>query len=200
MEIVDSLEKKTLLKVFKEFSIEYTITGLSKELKVSRVGLWKILKKLENNKLIKLKQVGNGKTSTYIIEIEWNKITEKRIELYLIEESFKQQRWLNNFEDLEKITDFLILYGSIIHSPEQANDIDILGVTSKKNNLINIQKTIYKIQKSQVKHIHSINFTVEEFKNEIKNHNKAFIESINKGIVLYGQEKFVKFMKEMHNG
>ena len=67
-------------------------------------------------------------------------------------------------------------------------------------NLINIQKTIYKIQKSQVKHIHSINFTVEEFKNEIKNHNKAFIESINKGIVLYGQEKFVKFMKEMHNG
>ncbi|MEK6948294.1 MAG: hypothetical protein AABX19_03550 [Nanoarchaeota archaeon] len=200
MEIEESLEKNILLKVLKEFSIEHTITSLSKELKVSRVGLWKILKKLENNNLVLLKQIGNGKTSTYIIKINYNKITEKKIELYLLEESFKQQRWLNNFEELEKQTDFTILFGSILYSPEQANDIDILGITSNKKNLVKIQETIQKIQKSEIKNIHSINFTIEEFKKEIKNNNKAFIEAIKKGTILYGQEKFVEFIKELTNG
>ncbi len=199
METGRNLEKNVLLIVFKGFSVGPTITSLSKELKVSRVGLWKVLKKLENGKSILLNPVGKGKTSAYIVKINWNKITEKKIELYLIEESFKQERWLSNFGGLEKQADFTILFGSILHSPEQANDIDLLSVASKKS-LVNIQKTVYNTQKSEIKKIHSINFTIEEFKKELKNNNKVLIEAIKKGVILYGQEKFVKFMKDIHNG
>ena len=39
-----------------------------------------------------------------------------------------------------------------------------------------------------------INFTSSEFKNEIQE-NKAFKDAIKNGIILFGQEKFVKFMK-----
>ena len=102
---------------------------------------------------------------------------------------------MNNFKELENKLDFLILYGSIIHSPKEANDIDILGVVSNKNDFLFIEEIIKKIQKTQIKKIHSENFTRTEFKEEIRKPNKIFIDAIKKGIVLFGQEKFIKFIK-----
>ena len=58
--------------------------------------------------------------------------------------------------------------------------------------------SIQKIQKTQVKKIHSIQFTPEELKKELKKPNKAFIDAIKKGIILFGQEKFIKFMRTIH--
>ena len=43
MEIV----KKIILSLLKDFTRKTTITFLAQELKVSRVGIWKVLKKLE---------------------------------------------------------------------------------------------------------------------------------------------------------
>jgi len=40
-------------------------------------------------------------------------------------------------------------------------------------------------------------FGKEEFIEELQKPNKAFIDAIKKGIILFGQEKFVKFMKEL---
>ena len=34
-----------------------------------------------------------------------------------------------------------------------------------------------------------------EFENELKRKNKAFIDAIKKGIILFGQENFIKFMR-----
>ena len=86
------------------------------------------------------------------------------------------------------------MYGSIIHSPKEANDIDILGVTNK-NKFFEIGESIKKIQKTQIKKIHTLNFTPAEFKDEIEKPNKVFIDAIKKGIILFGQEKFIKFIR-----
>ena len=183
---------KTLLK---DFTIKQTITSLAKEIGMTRMGIWKVLKKLENEKLVLLSPVGTGKTSTYEIRLNWdNPILEKTLSLALTEDAVKNQRWISNFAELEDKVNFLILYGSILHSPKEANDIDILGVTSK-NKFLEIEESTKKIQKTQAKKIHSLNFTDKEFMQELNRPNKVFIDAVKKGIILFGQERFIKFIK-----
>jgi len=185
---------KILKTLLKEITINPTITFLAKEIGMSRVGTWKILKKLEAEKLIILSPIGEGKTSANSISLNWeNPIVEKTLSLALTQDAIKNQRWLSNFAELEDKVDFLLIYGSIIHSPKEANDIDMLGITNK--GFLEIGESIKKIQKTQIKKIHSLNFTPSEFKKELKKQNKAFIDAIRKGIILFGQEKFIKFIK-----
>ncbi len=191
----DKTSAKILKLLLKDFSIKPTITSIAKEIGISRVGVWKALKKLEAKKLIILSSVGTGKTSVYRISLNWdNPLAEKNLIVALTEDAVRNQRWLSNFAELENKVDFLIIYGSVIHSPKEANDIDILGVTNK-NKFLEIEKAIKKIQKVQIKKIHALNFTQIEFKHEMEKPNKAFIDAIKKGIVLFGQEKFIKFIR-----
>ena len=104
---------------------------------------------------------------------------------------------MSNFEELKGKTEFTILYGSILISPKEANDIDILEIVSNKNNFLKIENVIQRIQKTQLKKIHSESFTKSEFEKEIRKPNKIFIDAIKKGIVLFGQEKFIKFVKNI---
>ena len=188
-------DKKILKILLKEFSINHTITSLSKEAGISRVGAWKLLKKLEKGDLISLSQIGTGKTSVRKISLNWNsQIIEKKLALALTEEAVKNQRWINNFKEIENKVDFLIIYGSILHSQKEANDINIMGITNK---FLEVEKSINNIQKTQLKKIHAINLTEKEFKEELKK-NKAFIDAVKKGVILFGQEKFIKFVKKMN--
>jgi len=187
--------KKIMLLLLKDLSRKHIITSIANKLRLSRVGTWKILKKLEIEKYILIEPVGSGRTSTSIIKINWdNLLVEKALVLYLTEESIKQKRWRVNFTELEKEVDFLVLYGSIVASPQQANDIDVVGI-AKKDKFVKIQNILDNIQKTQNKKIHSINFTLLEFRKELQNNNKAFIDAIKEGVILFGQENFVKFAK-----
>ncbi|MEK6823739.1 MAG: HTH domain-containing protein [Nanoarchaeota archaeon] len=191
-------EDKILAILLKQFLINWTITSLANEINLSRVGIWKVLKKLEKEKLIILISIGKGKTNTISIKLNWeNIILEKKLSLILTEEASKQQRWLNNFEELKDVTEFTLIYGSILHSPKEANDIDILEIVSNKKDFLKIEKIVQKIQKTQIKKIHSESFTKEEFREEIKKPNKIFIDAIKKGIILFRQEKFIKFVRDI---
>lgn len=198
MEIERFAYKDLLRILLKEFFIKHTITSLAKELEMSRVGVWKLIKGLERIKYLILTSVGKGKTSTYIVDLNWdNIIVQKALTLYLTEEAVKYKRWQVNFKGLEAVTDFVILYGSILRHPEQANDIDILGVTSDKNNFVKIQKIVDDTQKTQSKKIHSITFTKEEFKTELEKPNRVFLDAVKKGVILFGQENFFRTIKEI---
>lgn len=194
---VKKTSKRILLHLLKDFSSPHTITALAQELGLTRVGIWKNLKRLESEAYITLNAMGGGSTSTFLIALHWeNPLVEKTLSLFLMEEAREQRRWLVNFSEIEAVVDFAILYGSILHSPKEAGDIDLLGVAPKKN-VVKIQAILDTIQKTQSKKIHSITFTKEEFKAELKTPNKAFIDAIKKGVILFGQENFIAFMKEM---
>ena len=124
-------------------------------------------------------------------------MVEKTLNLALEHEATYQRRWLVNFDDLKNSVDFLILYGSILVSQQKANDIDIIGVVSKKGGFNEINSKIEKIQKTQLKKIHAINFSPEEFREEIKKPNIAFIDALKNGVILFGQDKFIKFIREL---
>jgi|SRR3989344_2250968 len=191
---------KILKCLLKDFTIKQSITNISKEIGLSRPGAFKTLKKLELQKFIILTPIGKGKTSTYVISLNWkNPLLEKMIAIILADESIKNQRWINLFAELEKKTDFCMIYGSILNDAKEANDIDILCVPSSKKNFVEIEKITSRIQKSQIKKIHLLQFTQNELKTELKNKNEAFIDAIKKGIILYGHEKFIKFIRRLSN-
>ena len=197
MEIKDSLIKKVILTLAKDFSRLHTVTTLANGLKYSRVGIWKVLKKLCAKEYINMISCGAGRTNSYIIKINWeNPLVEKILAFYLTEEAVKQKRWIINFKELDDKLDFCILYGSILYSSKKANDIDLIGIT-KKSKFMKIDLIMQKIQKTQIKKIHSINFTQKEFQEELKKSNKAFINAIKGGIILFGQEDFVKFISTL---
>lgn len=184
--------------LFRQFSRIWIITSLSEEINLSRVGTWKVLKELEKENLIFLVSIGTGKTNSKTIKLNWeNPLLEKKLSLILTKEALEQQRWLKNFAELEKITDFTLLYGSILFSSKEANDIDILGVITNKKNFLKIDDAIQKIQKTQTKKIHSEIFTKEELNEEIKKSNEIFLDALKKGIILFGQEKFINFVKNL---
>ena len=187
-------DKHILAILLKDLSITHTATSLSKQLKMSRWGTWKTIKKLEEDELIIYNKVGLGKTGTKSIMLNWdNVLLEKILAFSLTQEALRYRRWRYNFSDLEKEVDFLILHGSILHSPKEANDIDLIGIINK-GKPAKIDTTLLRIQETQTKKIHAINFTKKEFENELKSKNKAFIDAIKKGVILFGQENFIKFM------
>jgi len=195
---LDKASGECLKILLKDFSREQTITSLAKDIGNTRMGIWKTLKKLQTEKLIALKPLGKGKTSTYIIRLNWNNnLVEKTLNLLLTEDALKYSRWLANFSELEKKADFIILYGSILHSPKEAEDIDLLGVVEDNKMVSEMKEIVKKLQISQIKKIHFIDFDEEDFKEAlVSQKNPAFIDALKKGIILFGQEKFIKFVRD----
>ena len=188
-----------ILKILlKNIAKKHTVTSLSKEREISRVRSWKLLKELEKENLIILTSIGPEKTSVQEVSLNWdNPLLEKILSLLLTEDALKQNKWRYNFKELENNVNFLILFGSILHSPKEANDIDVLNLISNEKNFVKIGKIITDIQATQEKKIHAIDLTEQELKHELKNKNKAYAEALKKGVVLFGQDKFIKFIKEI---
>ncbi len=198
MELIKNSTKKIMFAILRHTSRAPTISILGDILKMSHVGVWKALKKLESEKIVILKPTGNKKNSTFSAFLNWdNPLVEKTLALALEHEATVQRRWLVNFAELEDKVDFLILYGSILISQQKANDIDIISVISKKNVSIEIEHIIMKSQKTQIKQIHNLIFAPDNLKYEIKKPNIAFVNAIKEGVILFGQDKFIKFMKEL---
>lgn len=188
--------EKILKILIKEPFFEHTATSLSLSLGMTRQGLWKILRKLSKDKFISLKSINNTKRSAVRIDLEFkNLLTLKTLSLILTKEALNNERWRFELAELEKYSHFIILFGSILTKPKEAKDIDILAVLDKKN-FKAIGEVKNKIQKTQAKKIHLIDLTKEEFKNELKKQNKAYIDALKKGVILFEQDNFIKFIGE----
>lgn len=192
------MSDESILRILlKDIAKKHTITSLSEEIGIGRSGIWKALKRLESKNLINLTPIGKGKTSAYEITLNWkNPLVERTLAMILTKDALKQEKWRYNFKELENQVDFLILFGSILHSPKEANDIDILNLVDKKN-FTKIDKIVRDVQITQNKKIHAIDVTKKELKEELNDKNKAFLDAFKKGIVLFGQEDFIKFIKNL---
>ena len=198
METDNNTSEKIMKILLKEIYLNHTVSSLAQRLTMSRVGIWKILKRLESNKLIILSSIGNGKTSIYTVKLNWNNIlVEKKLAFLLSEDAIRQERWRFNFAELEKHVSFLLLFGSILHSPKEARDIDIFVVIDNRKEFKTIEKIMLKIQVTQSKKIHYIDLTENEFEQELNNKNKAYIDALAKGVILYGQENLIKVIKRL---
>lgn len=198
METINKTTERILMMLLKEPFMRFTATSLAKALNITRQGLWKSLNKLAESKMVILEPVGNTKKSAVNINLQWkNPIAIKTLSLLLTKESSEYERWRANFAELENYVNFIILFGSIIHSSKEARDIDILAIVTDKNSFKPIGEAVSIMQKTQAKRIHLIDLTEEEFKGELKKQNKAYIDALKKGIVLFGQDNYIKFIEKV---
>lgn len=194
---IDETRLRIMNHLFREIAVIHSVSSLSKELRMTRVGIWKSIKKLQKEGFINIDSINDSKTSAGLIRISWDSmLTEKLLSFALVKDACQNKRWVNSFVELKEHVDFLIIYGSILHSPKEANDIDILYVTNR-NAFGKIDQTLIKLQKVTQKRIHSIGFTSTEFEGVLKEKNKAFIDAIKHGVVLFGQDEFISFIKKV---
>lgn len=198
METTMPYQMRIALLLLKDFSTMHTITSIGKRLGMTRSGIWKVLKRLEHEKYIIMKSTGK-ETSLVVPKLNLkNDLLDKYISLALGREAMDSERWIFNFKDVKEHVSFFILYGSVLKSYAKAKDIDVIGIIPDRKSFKKLHESLDKIQKSESKRIHSINFTQSEFMEELLKPNKAFIDAIKEGVVLFGQEEFIKFMKKLH--
>ena len=177
---------------------EKSITELAEQLNVSRQAVWKILKNILKKNMVLEKEINTKKTSARLLKLNFKDIVlKKTIELILTKQASENKRWQDTFMEISFLCNFTILFGSILQDSKNAKDIDILIIANKKK-FNKIESSLSNIQKTLSKEIHFIQLTEQELKNELKNSNKAYLDALRKGVILYGQENFVEFMEKLN--
>ena len=190
------LEKEIVLRIFKDFTIDYNPSSISKVLNKTRVGTFKALNFLEKDSIVIGKNM--GKARFYRINLE-EEYARKNVETLLMEEARKYPRWKDELSDLFNITDIIILFGSIIRNEDKAKDIDILLVYNEKNNT-KVNEFIKEKNQLLLKKLHPIKQTKGDLIKNIKKADKVVINAIKDGIILHGYEKIIELIKNVTSG
>ena len=186
-------ESEVLIKLFKDFSRDYNANSLSKEVDLSARGTLKILKKLEKERFVIGKKLGKA----VFYRLDLNELyVRKIIEALLIGESLeKAQRWVDEFRPVFKHAKIVIIFGSIVKNPKNANDIDVLFVFNK-GNYKKIAEFIQEKNKILYKKIHDIPQTMADLKENLKK-NDAIKDAVRTGYVLHGHDKIIEVIRDV---
>lgn len=187
-------ESRVVNFLVRNWSERISINEVAKRLKLSPMGAYKILRKLEKQKVLFFEQIGQAKY--YKINFK-EQLSRKTAEFVLSQHDF------NSFanvcaEDLKKVQEFadcIILFGSVLTKGIEANDIDIFCVI-KKQNYEKLRKEVQKLQKTSSKHIQLVVQTFEDLVKNLKNKDPVLLEIIRKGAFILGQEVIFEGIKE----
>jgi hypothetical protein len=187
-----------VLRVFKDFTGKHTATSLKEGTMLSREGVWNILSRLNAVGYVQLVSVGSGRTSTKIVKLDLRNDTLIQYVVYALTiEAKKFARWKYTFEKASTYADFILLFGSILHSPKKANDIDVLIVAQKKN-LGKLSQEIDEARGKLTKRVHNNVFTPDGFAVELGNPRSKYVDAIRKAAVLSGLNAYITAMKKLH--
>lgn len=187
-------EKKVLRLILTAFGSDYSINNIAKECGLTPNGAYKILKKFENEGILKYKKIANIKS--YKINFD-NEKTTKILELVLMQDTKGRIEYrTKDLESLRKITKVGILFGSYITAKKEPNDLDILFVFERAN-YKEYKKRLAGIKEITPVKIHDIIQTEEDLATNIKEKNKAVLNALKNGIVLWGQETMVRVIKDV---
>src|SRR3989344_4586503 len=96
-------------------------------------------------------------------------------------------------DEIEKFNqaEIIILFGSIL-TKKEFNDVDVLFVTDKADK---VNLFCNEISKVRTKPINPLIIPFKDFINNLKSKQKIILEIINKGVILKGEEKFMRALK-----
>lgn len=188
-------EARVVEFLHRNFSSKYNINQIARELNLSPMGSYKILKKLEKDSILIPEKIGNA--IFYKINFDSDKaielckfvLTERKLTPYI-------KTWIEDLQPLKKLSQLAILFGSILVKDKKARDIDLLIIFRKKD-FKEIQKKITEINSIRTAKIHDIVQTKEDFIKNIKNRDKVVLVAVQKGIILWGRELLTEVIKNV---
>ena len=191
MKGLSNKEIEILLLLVKDISKDYNSNNITQKINITPAGAFKAMKNLEKRNLIKGKRM--GKAIFYKADLK-DYYTFRTIETLLIDEAReKALRWLDEFKELYKYAEIVIIFGSIIKNPKNANDIDLL-VVFKKEESKNIENIIKMIS---TKPIHVIKITIEDLNKSLRRKEDVILNIIKFCYVLNGYDKLLKSIKNV---
>ena len=188
-------EKKVLRLLLTAFNRERSINNIAKECSLAPNGAYKILKKFEEEGILKAKHIANIKS--YSINFDDEK-TDNILELALMPKLEGRIKYrLEDLKGLKEITKACILFGSYIDLKKEPHDIDILFVIDR-NNFKQYKKRLADIEDIVPAKIHDVLQTEEDLKNNIANKDKVILQILRAGIIFWGIKTIIKVIKNFY--
>jgi len=183
-------EMQAMLRLFKDFSANYNSNNLAKEIGLSAMGALKILRRLHEQNLLKVEEIGKAKIYSINFDNEYAKqyvsfLLRKEAE----ESTGRVKRWIDELRKLKDTATICIVAGSVLKT-EKYNDVDALAVM-KPQQLKKFNKRTSEMNKINIKRIHPIKQSIEDLKNNLAKKDKVILDMVKTGIVLFGYDEFV---------
>ena len=194
MRNITNNEMLFVLSILKNPEAEYNANNIAKQIGISRMGALKIAKKLEKENVLLSRKLGNARF--YKLNFESDYV--KQYIIFLLKREVEQSPdyikvWINEIKKI-KNADSAILFGSVLAKEKEAKDIDILLITNKKK-FSRLKKEIENINLINIKKLHPIYQSKEDFKKNIKEGDKVVLNSI-KGVVIFGEDKIINLIEK----
>jgi len=194
MRNITNNEMLFVLSILKNPEAEYNANNIAKQIGISRMGALKIAKKLEKENVLLSRKLGNARF--YKLNFESDYV--KQYIIFLLKREVEQapdyiKVWINEVKKI-KNADSAILFGSVLAKEKEAKDIDILLITNKKK-FSRLKKEIENINLINIKKLHPIYQSKEDFKKNIKEGDKVVLNSI-KGVVIFGEDKIINLIEK----
>jgi len=189
MKDITNNEMVFVLTIFKNPEAQYNANSISKIMRISRMGALKIAKRLEKEEIISSKELGKAKFYTLNLA---NSYAKQYIKFLLLREAERAEpyvkAWISEIRKV-KNADAAIIFGSVIRKHMEANDIDVVFITNQAR-FQNLKKELSEIASLNIKKIHAIYQTKEDFIKNIKKGDKIMLNAM-KGIIAFGEEKII---------
>ncbi len=183
-------QERAVLRILKSPEKEYNANQLCVYLGMSSMGTLKILRRMEDERILKSRKVSN----IVFFNLSDSEYAEEYTSVLLKKEvegsSFG--RWVREVRKI-KGAEVGIVFGSILDKGQKAGDIDVLFVV-KKENFKSVKKEVVKINRLSEKLIHAVYQTEEDLVNNILKKDKVILNAV-KGVVVFGERKFVKLLR-----
>ena len=186
-------ERETVLILLKDYTIFYNANSISKVLNISHVGAQKIFKRLLQENVVLSKII--GKSITYKLNFN-NDYVSNLVSFLLADEANRFKRWKEEFKELFKKDRIVMLFGSTVKDYTHAHDIDLMLVIENKD-VTEVTEILKKKEELLPKKLHTIKLNHHDLLENLKKKDKAFVDIIKNAIILYGQDKYVKVLKNV---
>jgi DNA-binding Lrp family transcriptional regulator len=196
MVIKKGISKEIIILLFRNPFTKHTITSLTNKLNRSRVGVWKTVKSLEKDGILKLTPMELLMREVFIVNLNWNNsLVEKAIEIYLEDESNSIKEKSLNTDKLKGVVNFLISHD--VENPETIeSETNLISIVPHKKGFIKIRQNPEELNSD--KKINTMNLTEAEFTQILFNKDVKYINALKKGKILSGNENFIRFIKNLH--
>ncbi|MBI4439414.1 winged helix-turn-helix transcriptional regulator [Candidatus Woesearchaeota archaeon] len=193
MKDITSNEMLFVLNVFKSPEKEYNASSMAKYLGISPMGALKIARRLEEEHILKSRQV--GKARIYQIDMD-NEYAKEYVKFLLRREAEQSPAYVKVWiKELRKIknADVAVLFGSVLRKKD-ANDIDVLLVTGQKK-FSGLRKEVENINLINISKLHPMYQAKNDVKTNIKKGDKALLSAI-KGVVAFGEDELTNLIEK----
>jgi DNA-binding Lrp family transcriptional regulator len=186
-------EMKVLLTILKDYSRDYNANNLSRHVGLTPMGALKILKKLEEERILTSRQAGKA----VFYRPDYSSAYARKYLAFLLHKEAEEapariRRWVNDLKRLDGHAEIGVIFGSVL-SKDNYGDVDLLLVLEQPQNE-SANSRLSELNKVNVKKIHAVKQTENDLRENLKKRDAVILNAVETGVVAFGHEKLVELI------